>query len=79
MGESSLWSQAQGEGHKKQEKVMSRTFVKSHRLKQKLQPQLNTFGFKRVHFNRNYQFFLAQMLSLDVETMNDSARFYEFV
>ena len=57
MGESSLWSQAQGEGHKKQEKVMSRTFVNFSQVKTELQPQLNTFGFKRVHFNRNYQFF----------------------
>ena len=33
MGESSLWSQAQGEGHKKQEKVMSRTFVNFSQVK----------------------------------------------
>ena len=34
MGESSLWSQAQGEGHKKQKKVMSRTFVNFSQVKQ---------------------------------------------
>ena len=33
MVESSLWSQAQGERHKKQEKVMSRTFVNFTQVK----------------------------------------------
>ena len=79
MGESALWSQAQGEGHKKQEKVISWSFIN---FSQKLQPQLNTFGFKRVHFDIIWQkiiSFLTQSFSLDVEPMNESARIYEFV
>ena len=33
IGENALWSQAQGEGHKKQEKVMSRTFINFSQVK----------------------------------------------
>ena len=33
MGESALWSQVQREGHKKQEKVMSRIFINYSQVK----------------------------------------------
>ena len=51
MGESALRSQGQGEGHKKQEKAVSRTFVKFSQVKTETAttPQLNTFGLKRIH------------------------------
>ena len=51
MGETALRSQAQGEGHKKQEKAISRTFVNFPQVKTETAttPQLNTFGFKRIH------------------------------
>ena len=60
MGESALRSQVQ-EGHKEQEKGMSRTFIKFSQVKTETAttPQLNTFGFNRIVtlFGRNYQFF----------------------
>ena len=51
MGNSALRSQAQREACKKQEKVMSRTFVNFSQVKTETAttPQLKTFGFKRVH------------------------------
>ena len=51
MGESALQSQAQGEGHKKPEEAMSRTCVNFSQVKTETEttPQLNTFGFKRIH------------------------------
>ena len=54
MGESALRSQALGEAHKKQEKVMSWSFVNFSQVKTETAttPQLNTFGFKRVHWQK---------------------------
>ena len=47
---SALRSQAKGKRHKKQEKVMSRTFVNFFvKGETKIKPQLNTFALKRVH------------------------------
>ena len=47
MGGSALWSQVQGEGQKKQEEAMSRTFVNFSQVETETAttPQLYTFGF----------------------------------
>ena len=81
MGESALQWQPQGEGHKKQEKTMSRTFVNFSQVKTEgaTTPQLNTFGFKRIHYLAEIISFLTQNFSLDVKPMDDSARIYEFI
>ena len=57
MGESALRSLGQGEGHKKQEKVMSRTYVNLSQVKREtaMTPQLITFGSKRVHCDISWQ------------------------
>ena len=51
MGGSALRSQAQGEGQKKQEEAMLRTFVNFSKVETETATtrQLNTFGFKRIH------------------------------
>ena len=51
MGENALRSQVLGEGHKKQEEAMSRIFLNFSQVKTETAttPQLNTFGFKRIH------------------------------
>ena len=50
-----------GEGHKKQEKAMSQTFVNFSQVKTETATtlELNTFGFNGIVtlFGRNYQFF----------------------
>ena len=55
MGESALWSQVQGEGHKKQEKVMYGTFVNFLQVKTETATTAKYFGFKRVYFNIIWQ------------------------